>query len=147
MSNVGRHNSASQRLADAMSQAPAFFVPAATVETQEFLYADFAKWCGVPVPPTTDRIYAIVFRHDGEVWHAVVGETMHGTRYTTHKVRGKKVERSQSVSDPALVLAIFPGSPFMVVTNHQVVGNVGSRWANPLLAGRPESVIRFSPPE
>lgn len=127
-----------------MSQAPVFFVPAATAETQESVYANFANWCGVSVPPATKRVFSIVFRHNGEVWHATVGETMHGTKYSTHKVKGKKVERSQAVSDPALVLAIFPGSPFMVITNHRIAGNVGSRWENPFLAGEPESVTHFA---
>ena len=127
-----------------MPEAPAFFVPAATPETQESVYADFAKWCGRPAPPLGERIYSIVFMHDGESWHATVGEVMHGTKYSTHKVRGNKVERSQSVSDPALVLAIFPGVPFMVVTNHRIAGNVGSRWENPFLAGKPEPVTYFS---
>jgi hypothetical protein len=127
-----------------MTTTPAFFVPAATADTQESVYSDFARMCGVPVPPVAERVHSIVFKHDGEVWHATVGETMHGTKYSTHKVKGTKVERSQPVSDPALVLAIFPGSPFMVVTNHRIVGNVGSRWENPFLAGRPETITRFA---
>ena len=127
-----------------MTTAPAFFVPAATDETSESVYSDFAKWCGKPVPPLAERIYSVVFKHNGEVWHATVGEPMRGTKYTTHKVKGQKVDRSQSVSDPALVLAIFPGVPYMVVTNHRIAGNVGSRWENPFLAGTPESVIHFA---
>ena len=130
-----------------MSEAPAFFVPDATAETRESVYADFAKLCGLPVPILAERIFAIVFKHNGEVWHATVGETMRGTKYSTHKVRGQKVERSQSVSDPALVLAIFPGVPVMVVTNHRIAGNVGSRWENPFLVGKPESVTYFSNPQ
>lgn len=127
-----------------MSQAPGFFVPAATAETQESVYAGFADWCGVSVPPLTERIYSIVFKHNGETWRATVGEPMRGTKYITRRVRGKKVERSEATSDPALVLAIFPGTPFMVVTNHRIAGNVGSGWENPFLAGSPESVTRFS---
>ena len=127
-----------------MSEAPVFFVPAATAETQEFVYADFAKWCGVSVPPLGKRVASIVFKHNGDVWHATVGETMRGTKYSTHKVKGQRVERSQSLSDPALVLAIFPGSPFMVVTNHRIAEDVRSRWENPFLAGQPESIIFFA---
>ena len=130
-----------------MSAAPIFFVPAATAETQESVYADFAKWCGVSLPPTAERVFSIVFMHNGEVWHATVGETMRGTKYSTRKVKGQEVEQSHPVSDPALVLAIFPGSPFMVVTNHRIAGNVGSRWENPFLAGKPESVTYFAKPQ
>lgn len=125
-----------------MPVASIFFVPNATPETQESVYAGFAKWCGVPV--SAEHVYSIVFKHNGEVWHATVGETMRGTKYSTYKVKGQKVERSQAVSDPALILAIFPGLPFKVVTNHRIAGNVGSRWENPFLAGKPESVTYFS---
>ena len=142
-SNVRRQSSRATKEV-AMPDAPVFFVPAATAETQESVYADFAKWCSVSVPPPGRRVASIVFKHNGEVWHATVGETMRGTKYSTHKVKGQKVERSQSLSDPALVLAIFPGSTFMVVTNHRLVGNVGSRWENPFLAGQPESTTFFA---
>jgi hypothetical protein len=129
-----------------MPETPAFFVPAATDENKESVYTDFAKWCGVPVPPLEKRVYSIVFSHDGEIWNATVGETMRGTRSSSRKVKGHAVEHTIHVSDPALVLAIFPGSPFMVVTNHRIVGNVGSRWENPFLAGEPRSVTRFLGP-
>lgn len=71
---------------------------------------------------------------------------MRGAKYSAHKIKGQKTERLQSVSDPALVLAIFPGIPYMVVTNHRIAGNVGSRWENPFLAGTPESVTHFTNP-
>ena len=127
-----------------MTATSAFFVPAATAETQEQVFHEFAKWCGVSAPPVERRIYSIVFGHDGEVWTATVGESLRGERTRTTKARGQKVERTTQVSDPALVLAIFPGSPFMVVTNHNIAGNVGSRWANPFLAGQPKSVTYFA---
>ncbi|WP_296749139.1 hypothetical protein [Thiobacillus sp.] len=127
-----------------MTSTPVFFVPAATAETQEQVFGEFAKWCGVSAPPAERRIYSIVFVHDGDVWTATVGESLQGERTRTTKVRGQKVERTSHVSDPALVLAIFPGSPFMVVTNHKIAGNVGSRWENPFLAGQPRSVTYFA---
>ena len=127
-----------------MTTTPAFFVPAATAENQESVFQDFAKWCSVPAPAVESRIYSIVFGHDGEVWTATVGESLRGERTKTVKAQGKKVERTSQVSDPAVVLAIFPGSPFMVVTNHNIAGNVGSRWANPFLAGQPKSITYFA---
>lgn len=126
-----------------MTAPPAFFVPAATPENQEQVFGEFAKWCGVSPPPLDKRIYSIVFGHDGEIWTATVGETLRGERTRTSSVRGKKVERITHVSDPALVLAIFPGSPYQVVTNHNVPENVGSRWVNPFLAGPPKSITHF----
>ena len=121
-----------------------FFIPAATDETKESVYESFAKRCNIPVPKTNARIYSIVFRHDGETWTATVGETLKGVHHLTKKLRGAKIERSTPVSDPALVLAIFPGNPFMVVTNQGTLGNVRSSWANPFLAGAPDSITYFS---
>lgn len=126
-----------------MNTPSAFFVPDATAEDQEQVFAEFAKWCGVPLPPIDKRIYSITFGHDGEVWIATVGETLRGERTKTSTVRGKKVGRTTPVSDPARVLAIFPGSPFQVVTDHNIARNVGSRWTNPFLAGHPKSVTYF----
>src|SRR5689334_658023 len=114
-----------------MTEVPAFFVPAATSENQEEVYASFAKWCERPVPILNKRIYSITYVHDGSTWTATVGETLHGTFRRSTRSRGKKVEHEYPVSDPAIVLAIFPGSPYMVVTNHRIAGNVGSRWENP----------------
>lgn len=71
-----------------MSEVPAFFVPAATPETQESVYAEFATMCGTSVPPVAQRVFSIVFKHNGEVWRATVGKTMEGTKYSTHKVKG-----------------------------------------------------------
>lgn len=131
-----------------MAEAPQFFVPAATPDNQESVYADFARWCGCPVPSLERRIYSITYVHDGEEWTATVGESLRGRRFRTTRSRGVKVEREQPVSDPAIVLAIFPGVPYMVVTNHRIGGrNVGSAWENPFLAGQPKSVTYFSKPQ
>lgn len=127
-----------------MTQVPTFFVPAATPETQEGIYAEFARWCGRALPSPEERVYSITFIHDGEEWTATVGQTMTGTRQVSRRVRGQKVQQTETRSDPARVLAIFPGDPFMVVTNHRIAGNVGSRWENPFFAGRPVSVTPFS---
>lgn len=128
-----------------MAAAPPFFVPAATTDNQESVYAEFARWCSRPVPSLERRIYSIAFVHDGEEWTATVGETLRGKRFRTTHSRGMKIEREQPVSDPAIVLAIFPGIPYIVVTNHRIGGrNVGSRWENPFFAGEPDSVTLFS---
>lgn len=127
-----------------MTEAPKFFVPAATPDNQESVYADFARWCGCAVPSPESRIYSITYVHDGEEWTATVGEHLRGIRHRTTRSRGKKIERTQHLSDPAIVLAIFPGVPYMVVTNHRIAGNVGSAWENPFLAGQPKSITYFS---
>ena len=127
-----------------MAEAPAFFVPAATPDNVESVYAGFAKWCSRTVPAMDRRIYSITYVHDGEEWTATVGEPLRGIRHRTSRSRGKKIERTVHLSDPAVVLAIFPGDPYMVVTNQRLAGNVGSAWENPFLAGRPESITYFS---
>ena len=130
-----------------MNQAPSFFVPAATAENQESVYAEFARRCSAPAPPLEQRIYSITFGHDGEVWTAAVGETLYGIRTKKTKSKGKTIERELAVSDPATVLAIFAGSPYQVVTNQGIGGSVGSKWANPFLAGQPRSVQHFTTPK
>jgi hypothetical protein len=64
-----------------MAEAPTFFVPAATTEMQESVYADFAKLCDSNVSDLERRIYSIVFVHDGEEWTATVGEALRGVRH------------------------------------------------------------------
>jgi hypothetical protein len=127
-----------------MTEAPTFFVPSATTEMQESLYADFAKLCDRTVSDSGRRIYSIVFVHDSEEWTATVGETLRGVRHQTTKSQGTKSQPSHPVGDPALVLAIFQGAPFKVVTNHRIAGSVGSAWENPFLAGEPKSVTYFA---
>ena len=127
-----------------MPENPTFFVPAATPENRESVYASFAEWCKCPVPTLEKRIFSITYVHDGEEWTATVGESLRGTRLRTSRSGGRKTERTSHLSDPAIVLAIFPGSPFMVVTNHRIAGNVGSAWENPFFVGRPTSISYFS---
>jgi hypothetical protein len=125
-----------------MSEIPKFFVPAATEANTERVYAGFAKSCGVPVPAMPKRIFSITFRHDGGVWTATVGKQLTGTKYVTKGRGSNKNESSLGVSDPAIVLAIFPGNPYMVSTSGGIVHR--TVWANPFLAGVPDSVIPFS---
>ena len=127
-----------------MNQVPTFFVPAATPETQESVYVGFAEWCKCSLPKLEHRVYSITYIHDGEEWTATVGGHLHGIRRRTSRSRGKTIEGIIRLSDPALVLAIFPGEPFMVVTNHRIAGNVGSAWENPFFAGQPTSVACFT---
>ena len=94
------------------------------------------------------RVYSITFVHNGERWTATVGESLRGKGFRTSRSRGMRIEREYPVSDPAIVMAIFPGIPYMVVTNHRMRGQrVGSAWENPFFAGEPESVTYFSSPQ
>jgi hypothetical protein len=126
-------------------EAPAFFVPGASPDTQEYVLAGLAKFANQPVPAPNQRVYSIIFEHDEKEWTATVGETLRGIRLK--RVRGRAIELTVSVSVPAMVLAIFPGDPYLVVTDrHLGSKSDGSQWENPFLAGRPRSVVRFTAP-
>ncbi len=56
-----------------------FFVPAATPENTEEVYASLAKMCHRSVPDAAKRIYSIRYTHDGAEWTATVGEELRGT--------------------------------------------------------------------
>ena len=73
-----------------MSEAPRFFVPAATPDNQEMVYADFAEWCGRPVPELERRIYSIPYVHDGEEWTATVGQTLEAFAIVSSAREGKR---------------------------------------------------------
>jgi len=112
-----------------------FFVPFAQPGTEESAYAELAQVAGRPIPPPSRRIASIEFDHNGEHWIAEVGKTMRGTRFSN----GRRKSKHQSVthlSDPATVLAIFPGIPYMVVTNARFVPSVRSYWENPFMVGQ-----------
>jgi hypothetical protein len=129
-----------------MPDAPAFFLPAATTENQEEAFAGLATWASRAVPEFGDRVFSITFVHDGEEWVATVGEQLRGTRLPSPRSRAKKRQHPVALHDPAVVLAIFPGVPYIVVTNHRIGGNVGSLWENPFFAGEPRSLTRFRHP-
>lgn len=127
-----------------MSNTPAFFVPNIPQERQEEAYADAAGLCGMIPLQLGERIYSINFLHDGVQWTATVGENLRGVRHKITRSRGKTVEHRIPVSDSAMVIAIFPGIPYKVVTNAIPFGTIISYWVNPFLAGTPSSVVHFS---
>jgi hypothetical protein len=109
-----------------------FFVPEKPEgKSDEEVFAALAQVCGCPVPALADRVYSISYRHDGENWTSTVGKRSEGVRTKTVGRGSARREVSTRLSDPAVVLAIFPGNPYMVITN----GARGSDWANPFLMG------------
>jgi hypothetical protein len=124
-----------------------FFVPHADDdELAEDTYTKLAHWgwppCPVP-PAQSDRVYAIRFVHDGEEWTATVGESLTGTRTRKRTVRGHKRDVTEHLSDPAVVLAIYVGNPYKVVTTARPLTGQASKWENPFLAGVPTRVEHF----
>jgi hypothetical protein len=114
---------------------PTFFIPGCPPEDQEKLYAAMAKDCeNVAVPAIGQRIYAISYRHNGDVWFATVGQTQTGKRPIWKS--GKKTEEMMNIEDPNLVLAIFP------FTTHDLCWVYTS--GGPFIAGEVGRTDRFS---
>jgi hypothetical protein len=123
-----------------------FFVPGATPEGQEAVFAELARFAGQSVPQLSERVYSITYDQRGGEWRATVGETLRGIRLKRISSKGKTVEREMPLRDAALVLAIFPGTSYLVVTDSRPIGRVRSARQNPFQAGVPKWVTRFSLP-
>lgn len=119
---------------------PKFFVPGATSGDQEELYATYARWCSRPVPAAMERVYSITFVHDGDEWTATVGQPLSGMERSKKRRRDNPAGRTLFLSDAAHVLAIFPGHPYLVVTNYRNRSACAFDLGEPFMAGRPTSV-------
>jgi hypothetical protein len=127
-----------------MTDSPVFLIPGTSDDELERRYAELAAMCSCEPPPPGERISSIRYGHDGSEWVATVGETLRGEKITRKRRKGEWVERRETLTDPATVLAIFPGSPYLVVTDKgPFLGNANSWWENPFMAGVPKSVRHF----
>lgn len=123
----------------------AFFLPRASdAEQAERLYAALAEFAGCEPAPLGRRVQAIAFTQDGADWTAAVGEELTGRRTTRRLRRGEVLERTEHLSTATRVLAIYPGTPYTVVTDAQPITGQPSEWANPFSA-EPERVTLFEP--
>jgi hypothetical protein len=121
----------------------AFFLPRATDDEQaERLYDALAEFAGCEPAPVDRRVHSIAFTSDGARWVAEVGEELHGRRTSQQLRRGEVIERTEQLSSSSRVLAIYPGSPFVVVTDAQPITGAPSEWANPFSV-EPSSVTYF----
>jgi hypothetical protein len=124
----------------------AFFLPRASDDDQaERLYDALAEFAGCEPAPPGRRVHSIAFSHDGAQWTAEVGEELHGVRTTQQLRRGELIERTEQLSSSSRVLAVYPGTPFTVVTDAQPITGTPSEWANPFTAA-PEEVRYFDRP-
>lgn len=117
----------------------AFFIPGVPHESWEQAYAEMAAAIGRPIPSIGERVQSVTFSHNGEVWTATVGERLTGSVTKVKTVRRQRIERSVPLSNPSIVMAIFPGVPLHVWHDGQ-----SRAWANPFLTGEPISMTRFS---
>lgn len=126
---------------------PKFFLPMAPGEmSDEEGLSELARFAGCPVPPEGQRVYSITYKHNGEVWTSTVGETSRGTGWKTIGRGRNKREREIPLSDPCIVLAIFPGNPYTIVTDNGIRKRRASNWANPFIMGANSisTVVLFS---
>ena len=121
----------------------AFFLPRASdAEQAERLYDALAEFAGCEPAPVDRRVHSIAFAHDGARWVAEVGEELSGRRTTQQLRRGELIERTEHLSSSSRVLAVYPGTPFVVVTDAQPITGTPSEWANPFHA-QPDEVTYF----
>lgn len=121
----------------------AFFFPRASDDEQaERLYEALAEFAGAEPAPAARRVHAIAFAQDGAQWVARVGEQLSGRRTTQQLRRGELIERTEELSSPTRVLAIYPGTPCVVVTDAQPITGTSSEWANPFTV-QPDAVTYF----
>lgn len=114
-----------------------FFIPAVGLNLPEDLddaYAALACFAQCALPAADRRIYSMTFAHDGEEWTATVGEQLGGTRTRRRSVGGPGVDRTEPLHDRAAVVAVFAGSPYMVVTDARPLTPTMSHWVNPFMA-------------
>jgi hypothetical protein len=121
----------------------AFFLPRSSDDEQaERLYEALAEFAGCEPAPRGERVHSIAFTHDGAQWVAEVGEELTGRRTTQQLRRGGLIERTEELSSASRVLAVYPGTPFTVVTGAQPITGAPSEWANPFTA-QPDRVTLF----
>ncbi|MFW3171132.1 hypothetical protein [Geodermatophilus sp. CPCC 206100] len=121
----------------------AFFLPRSSDDEQaERLYEALAEFAGCEPAPPGQRVQSIAFPQDGARWVAAVGEELRGRRTTQQLRRGELIERTEDLTSATRVLAIYPGTPFVVVTDAQPITGTPSEWANPFSV-QPEEVTLF----
>jgi hypothetical protein len=128
-----------------MAQAPAFFLPPIAhynASEQDAAYIEIAKKCGRDVP--AQRVYSITFRQASDYWSATVGETLTGSKTPQIELGDNSTEQTTQLDDAATVVAIFPGTPYLVVTDSGIISGGRTTWENPFFAGVPTSVTYFS---
>ncbi|HEY6764379.1 MAG TPA: hypothetical protein VI386_06375 [Candidatus Sulfotelmatobacter sp.] len=119
-----------------MPTPPLFFLPFLPRELAEASYAYMAEKCDKIAPGPGGRVYSISFVHQRVVWVATVGKRLKGHR-PGHRATASLIE------DPAMVLAIFPGTPYCIVTD--ALNTTDSNFEN-IFFGTPVEVEYFSLP-
>lgn len=122
-----------------------FFIPAVEdPDNWEVIYKEFAEACNTHPLPHGKRIRSITFpKSTVETWTAAVGKKLSGTKMVSQGKGADRREYPKSLSDGATVLAIFPGVPYMVLTNKNLDPTASSQWANPFLAHKDPTGVEY----
>ncbi len=118
-----------------MPTPPLFFLPFLPPELAEASYAHMAEKCDKIAPGPGGRVYSISFMHQTALWVATVGKRL--------KCHRPGHGATTLIEDPAMVLAIFPGTPYTIVTD--ALHTTGSNFQN-IFFGTPVEVEYFSLP-
>ena len=122
---------------------PVFFLPrAADADQGERLYEALAEFAGADPGPPGERVRSIAFTRDGVRWTATVGEPLAGGRVGSAKRAGRRIDVPDDLTTTTLVLAVYAGAPYSVVTDAQPITSAPSVWANPFTA-EPDDVELF----
>jgi hypothetical protein len=97
-----------------------FFLPVTSEDEYEQRYVELARFAGGSVPVPEARLWSVQWEHGGELWEATVGELL------------VRVAPAPRVQDSAAVMAIFPGSPHLIVTSAMPLTSLRSGWHNPI---------------
>ncbi|GAB3139663.1 hypothetical protein [Marisediminicola antarctica] len=135
-----------------------FFVPGAAdaglpdaglPDANEAAYRRLAGLAGaVPAAPGR-RIRRVAFKVGRESWTAEVGRKMAGTRPEHRRRRGEFTTTTERLSGHATVLAIFEGTPFVIVTDEEQAASAlpaseSSPSTNPILVDKPSRIAHFA---
>lgn len=130
-----------------MNTVPMFFVPASTEGNMEERYAELAKLAQSTVPKNGKRIYSLTFKSKHEEWVATVGEKLNGKKDEYDRKGRRLAVYERTLSDEAVVLAIFSGYPYTIVTTQGLMGRSHSVFANPISTNEVVSVVWFADSE
>lgn len=119
-----------------------FFVSGVAEGDAEQEYHRLAEVVGADASTPGRRVRQVFFKIGRESWVATVGRSPEGTRPEHRRVKGKLTTTTDKLADDSTVLAIYPGDPFVVVTDAAPVGTAESRWPSPVRA-KPSRIVYF----
>ncbi|MET3768978.1 hypothetical protein ABIB15_001664 [Marisediminicola sp. UYEF4] len=140
----------------AADAAPPYAGPqdAGLPDADEAAYRRLAELAGAAPAESGRRIRQVAFKVGRESWTAEVGRKMAGTRPEHRRRKGEFTTTTEKLSGPAVVLAIFDGTPFSIVTDAEPATSAPagsetsapepSSWPILVLVDKPSRVAYFA---